>query len=80
MSDLPKKKCFLLMIDEQIVPFIANLVPGIQYVEVEALTMKDNEDFVLLGNPKPKAPECHVPPEEVCPVSEESKMEEISAN
>ncbi len=55
MSDLPKPKAYLLMIDESVLPFLNSLVPGLQFIEVIAVNVKDTTEYVLLGNPVPKA-------------------------
>lgn len=54
MSEQPKPKSYLLMVGESIIPFLNAVVPGLQYIEVQAVNVKDSTDYVLLGNPVPK--------------------------
>lgn len=77
MTENIKKKSYLLMIEESIVPFMHSIMPHIQFVEVEAINMKDNTDHVLLGNPVPKPAAIEAPPEalvedNVTPILEEA--------
>jgi len=52
-----KQKQYLLMADQMTMALLSRLIPGMQFVEVEGIGMKDNPDYKLLANPveKPKA-------------------------
>ena len=56
MSDQEKVKPrqFLLMVDEINMAFLTKLMPGIQFCQVEGLTIPDNPNYHLLANPTPK--------------------------
>jgi hypothetical protein len=55
------------MISEETIPFLSNLMPSIQFVEVEAMNMNDNPDYVLMVNPKPKPLALEEAPKEEVP-------------
>ena len=48
-----KPKQYLVLTDELHRALLAKLIPGIMFVEVEGLNMKDNDNYTLLVNPKP---------------------------
>lgn len=52
----PKPKQYLLLADEMHMTLISRLMPGLLFVQVEGLSMKDSAEYMLLVNPvsKPK--------------------------
>lgn len=52
----PKLKQYLLLADELHMSILGKLMPGLLFVEVEGLPMKDSTEYMLLANPvqKPK--------------------------
>lgn len=52
----PKPKQYLLLADELHMTILGKLIPGLLFVEVEGLPMKDSTEYMLLANPvnKPK--------------------------
>lgn len=53
-KEVQKPKQFLIMVDELYMALLSKLVPGIQFCQVEALTVKDSDEYTLLANPNPK--------------------------
>lgn len=53
-EELVKKRQFLVMVDEVYMSLVSKLMPGIQFCEVEGLTIPDNDNYHLLANPTPK--------------------------
>lgn len=56
-------KQFLLMVEENFVVFLKQVIPGIQFVEVQGMDMKDTPTHRLLANPVPE-PEVQLTPAE----------------
>jgi hypothetical protein len=53
-----KPKQYLIMADELHMAILGKIIPGILFVQVEGMAMKDNSDHMLLVNPIAKpAPE-----------------------
>lgn len=50
-----KPKQYLLLADEMHRVLLGRLIPGILFVEVEGINMKDNDGYMLLANPVPRA-------------------------
>lgn len=53
----PRSKQYLIMADEMHMAILGKIMPGILFVQVEGMAMKDNSDHMLLVNPiaKPAA-------------------------
>ena len=53
----PKPKQYLMVCDEMNMALLARLCPGMLFVQVEGMAVKDNENYMLLVNPitKPDA-------------------------
>jgi hypothetical protein len=50
------KKAYLLTIDDVGMAFLNRVIPGIQYVEVQGMDLKDNPAFRALVTPIPQEP------------------------
>jgi hypothetical protein len=50
----PKPKQYLIMADELHMAILGKIVPGLLFVQVEGMAMKDNSDHMLLVNPVAK--------------------------
>jgi hypothetical protein len=46
-----KPKQYLIMADELHMAILGKIIPGILFVQVEGMAMKDNSDHMLLVNP-----------------------------
>lgn len=49
-----KPKQYLLMADQLTMTFLTRLMPGLQFVQVEGMPVKDNDAYQVLVNPLPK--------------------------
>lgn len=54
---IEKPKQYLLLADQLHMALISKLMPGMQFVEVEGISMKDNDKYNLLANPLNKEEE-----------------------
>lgn len=51
---VPSPKQFLLLVDETCMIILSKLVPNMRFIEVEGMTLKDNDAVMVLVNPKPR--------------------------
>lgn len=61
----PKPKQYLIMTDEIHRAILGKIMPGILFVQVEGMAMKDNSDHMLLVNPIVKPATVAMPDEVV---------------
>ena len=54
---IEKSKQYLLMADQLHMALFSKLMPGLQFIEVEGIAMKDNKKYNLLANPVPEKEE-----------------------
>lgn len=50
-----KPKQYLLMADDITRVLLGKIAPGLQFIQVEGMTMENNSDYTLLANPIQKA-------------------------
>ncbi len=71
-SVAPKPKQYLMVTDEITMIMMSKIIPGLQFVEVQGMAMKDNDTHFLLVNPKPQpqvsneAPKASEEPQQSC--------------
>jgi len=53
-EEVTQEKQYLLMVDDIGVALLTRLVPGLKFVEVRGLTLKDNPEVQALVNPIPQ--------------------------
>ncbi len=63
-------KQYLMMVDEVSMAVLGRLCPSIQFLVVEGMNIKDNQDYIMLTSPVAK-------PQEVSPAVEDSADENL---
>lgn len=51
-SQVVKQKQYLLAVNDHGMVLLSTMMPGLQFICVEGLDIKDNEHYRLLANPK----------------------------
>ena len=54
MSEEPQEKQYLLTADARLMALITNVIPGLKFIQVEGMSIPENDLYQILVNPVAK--------------------------